>query len=227
MGDPDQTLLLRKDIPNWFNLVNITHAAEIIGKFFSEPSTKSKLPIADILMRLKFELQFSNEAVEDASLLAMVEALERHEVAHPHENSTTLNELASLIEKRLPPNSQLSSDYLVRKKAGLEPGQLDTPREVIWRIKSCMGAVRKQREDADRYKDFNAKYSHQARGGWKSTTQTLPPLRPEDNPQCRTCGHHGHIPAYCTYKNDPDVNASVSPWSESDIGRQWKRFGHD
>ena len=226
-GDTTFPFLAKKDILTWYDHVNITQAAEMVSKYFSAAATKSELPIADTLMKIRFRLKFSNEAVEDETFLSMIEALNKHDSTHPQENDTTLNELANLIERRLPPNSQLHSDYLVAKKAEIAPGETDTPLGVIYRIKGCMGDVRRKRREVDRYGDFNFEYVHEARGGGKAEAQTLPPIRPEDNPQCRTCGHHGHIPAQCTYKNCPDVNASITPWADSDIGRQWKRFGHD
>ena len=80
---------------------------------------------------------------------------------NPEGNRGTLNELARLIEDKLPRNSQILADYVQRRK-GDKPGEFDTPLKVIQRIKSCSGEIRNLKKLLDRYGPYNQGYEAEA-----------------------------------------------------------------
>jgi hypothetical protein len=232
-GDINQTVLSVAQIKDWWNHVTIGQAADIIMRYFGAVSTTG-VPIAEVLMALPFRLQFSNENVEDATLVAITKAVTRYELATPGGAPAVMNGLALLLEKRLPRPSQLWTDYVERKKGEVEVNQgQDTPYNVIRRIKQCMGEVRVIHKRVGQYGIFDAIYEHKPRGGKEKeepqriSQVKLPPTKPGDIPSCRTCGHTEHFGQECPFRNGMDVNASVQPWMIFEKGKQWAKFGYD
>ena len=147
-----------------------------------------------------------------------------------------------MIEKCLPPSSQLTTDYNTLKKSEMRAKHpaLDVPSDVFRRIKICMEAVRALHRQVARYGDYYAVYTYRnpRHSGGRGLSQLPPPEpkyrsdtdrievklatpKPGEVPTCRTCGHPGQTPRDCPYINCSDVNTSSEAWQVSQVGKLW------
>ena len=228
MGDASQVYVEEDQIEEWYKHVSIGQASEIICRYFSNPKTTSDRPIAEVISQLPFRLNFAKQEVEEETLYQIAATLDKYYDSHPQENATTQNELAMIIEKKLPQNSQLLSDYLQKKRKEMGFEQVDTPSKVIKRIKQCMGFVRALRSSVDRYGPFDTTYaahmkSNLREGGNNPATR----LETDNTTQCNTCGHTTHTQGDCPHKQAPDTNRSTASWGDSAVGERWKNAGYN
>ena len=141
-GDPQQNFIKQEHINDWWEHVNISQASDIVSRYFLQVEKGYDIPIAEVLNNMPFRFNLSREEVEDNTFILLELALVRYFETHAPENKTTLNELALIIERKLPKNSQLQADYMSKKLQDLNNIQEDTPLLVIQRLKRCLGAVR-------------------------------------------------------------------------------------
>jgi hypothetical protein len=71
-------------------------------------------------------LNYSDENIEEDAFYKIEETLVHHYESHQRDNTTTQNEHAEILERKLPQNSQLLSVYMDRKRTELGPGQDET-----------------------------------------------------------------------------------------------------
>jgi hypothetical protein len=134
-GDPPQTFVRLEHINKWWEHVNISQTSDIVSRYFLQTEVGFDIPIAEVLNNMSFKFNLAKEEVEDSTFIRLELALVRYFETHAQENTTTLNELALIIERKLPRNSQLQADYMSKKIHELDAVQEDTPLLVISRIK--------------------------------------------------------------------------------------------
>ena len=227
MGDATQQYVDPTESEVWYQHVSISTASEIICRYFGNPRTVNDRPIAEVISLLPFKLNFARQEIEEDTLYTIATTLDKYHESHPTENATTLNELAMIIEKKLPQNSQLLSDYLLKKRSEMGNRQEDTPLKVIKRIKQCMGHVRALRSSVDRYGSYDVTYSAPSKNTLREDNKS-PAIRLEQEvyPQCNKCGETSHSPSACPYTGDPDTNKSLAAWVDSAIGERWRNAGY-
>jgi hypothetical protein len=114
-GDPPQTFVRLENINEWWEHVNISQASDIVCRYFMQSEVGFDIPIAEVLNNMPFRFNLSKEEVEDSTFISFELAINRYFETHAQENKTTLNELALIIERKLPKNSQLQADYMSKK----------------------------------------------------------------------------------------------------------------
>ena len=248
-GDDRQMYVSRAQVSTWWQHVTIMEAAELVTKYY--PLTTATLPIEQILADLPFQLQIDDCTKEENTIYGFMEAIRLHEVNHPNTSADTESSWAQIIEKMLPQNHSLTSDYHSMKSSEVGP---NNPTKVFMRIKRCMEYVRSINRTSARYGPVNKLYSYQltrlrhlrdperySQGTEgivavsseklaQPSTFSYPALqtpRPEDRQTCRTCGHPNHLPRDCPFKNETDINTTLTGWATSPIGIKWKKMGYD
>ena len=227
-GDESQQYVPKELLDSWYDLVSINTAADIICRYFSEVGTNQDKPLAESLDNATLSMNYGNEALEDESFYTIEEIIRQHYQTHAEDSDVTQNEHAKILERKLPQNSQLYSDYVARKALDMAiTGGKDSPGQVIKRIKICIAAVRSMRKKADAYGNYNDTFSSRTRA-FTSPPGTIPTTRSEasNHDRCQMCGLHEHEKLNCIYGGFPDVNTSGALWSESAVGERWKIFGH-
>jgi hypothetical protein len=136
LGDPDQKFVTPAQMQEWWDFVSIGQASDILTRYFMQNTAHGEIPIAEQLDKMKFRFNFAKEEVENETFVEFEMALNTYFESHTPENSTTINALALIIEKKLPCNSQLQADYLQKKREELVNIHEDTPLLVIQRIKN-------------------------------------------------------------------------------------------
>jgi hypothetical protein len=232
-GDPQQTFVRADQIYEWWNHVNIHDASEIVARYFLQTEAGFDIPIAEVMNKILLRYNLAKESVEDETFIRMELALQRYFETHAQENSTTLNELALIIERKLPKNSQLQADYMSKKLQELGNSTEDTPFLVIQRIKKCLGHVRNLKKSIDRYGLYDLEYNAEAAINTPTPQSDRVKLVAPSTKQerggkiaCHTCGIVGHSTDTCFFRNHQDVNHSLAPWHDSAIGERWRAFGY-
>lgn len=229
IGDETQSYVDKRRLDTWFDQVTVTVASEIICRYFSEGGASTDKPVAESLDNLVLQLSYADESKEDDSFYAIDEALRKHYQTHERDLPNTLTEHAKILERKLPQNSQLFSDYMKRKREDMiESNGEDSPSRVIQRIKVCMTHVRNLRKSADRYGPFHETFSSRTREYTCGQKHLIPTPRSETHTTetCQMCGLYEHTLARCIHQGYPDVNTSGALWAESAVGERWKNFGY-
>jgi hypothetical protein len=181
-GDKDQTYVPQSALDNWWEHVTPMQAATMMERYF--PTSTSDIPLELVIDQVHFALQFSDETVENEVISEIESHIRQHVAQHVNMSAQMKAELASLIEKRLPPSGQLTTDYNALKKEELKAKHpaLDVPGDVFRRIKVCMEAVRILHRKVARYGDYNALYEYRnPRHSW-GRGSTDSPLAHNRNP---------------------------------------------
>jgi hypothetical protein len=115
----------------------LTQLAGLLEQYY--PRETQTAPIEHILRQIPFSFNFSDLRVEEDMMWmwAYERAIKLHLAANPHVSAGTYNEWARLIEKRLPPSSQLTTYYFEQKNSDLldQRTDNDTPaQENVLRI---------------------------------------------------------------------------------------------
>ena len=228
VGDLGQLYVSQENLETWFDVVPVTLAGEIICRYFSEGGVTADKPVAESLDNLTLNLNYADETMEDDSFYAIEEALRKHYQTHEEDLPDTLTEHAKILERKLPQNTQLFSDYMKRKREDMIGTQgVDSPKKVIMRLKICMTHVRNLRKSADRYGPFNETFSSNPRNltGRHTLDTTIRSDQANNTERCQMCGLYEHNLSTCIHRGLPDVNTSGALWAESAIGERWKIFG--
>ena len=208
-GDPNQTFVPEDQIECWQDHVNVTQAGEILGRYFMQTEAHFDVPIAETLHRLDFRINYAIEAVEDATLIAHTLALRHHHDQHGEESAVTMNQLALVIEAKLPNPSQIRADYTAVKVREIGDG-FDTPAKVLQRIKKVIGNVRSLRRTVAKYGPYDFEYVSPSLNGstvgpskGAATASVEPATRQERAVMipCHTCGNTGHSREVCFFIN--------------------------
>ena len=109
--DGTQTFVRKENVEEWQDFVTVTQAREILSRYFLQSATTFDVPIAETLYNLPFHLNYATESVEDETLISYQLALRHHLDTHGVETAVTMNQLALVIEEKLPKPSQLLADY--------------------------------------------------------------------------------------------------------------------
>ena len=199
-GDPGQSFVPQEHIQRWWEYTSVTTASEILCRYFLQQGTMD-IPIGEILDNIPLVYNLANEAIEDSTFINMEVALTNWFNSHAPEDGYSMQNLASIVEKKIPRNSQLHADYMAIRAIDVDAGKLpdgfDNPMSVIQRIKRCLGQVRTLKKAIDRYGPYD-----QEIGGIEPAMSTLVKVANGKSdkslkPGCYTCGGLGHTRQKC------------------------------
>jgi hypothetical protein len=114
MSDPSFTMLSEADIPRWIELHSVAQAVELVVRHFGARPDSGRT-LAESFGIIEFAFNFSDPAFERATMKAMVNLVQSHEQLSGPITPEQHAHLITLIEKRLPPDSQIRTDYFVRR----------------------------------------------------------------------------------------------------------------
>ena len=147
-SDPTFTMLSEADIPRWIELLSVAQAAELVVRHFGARPDSGRT-LAENFGNIDFAFNFSDPAYERATMIAMVNLVQSHEQLSGPITPEQHAHLITLIEKRLPPDSQIRTDYFVRRGPRPIPGE--TWRDAMSRFHRCVGEVRLLMKKYDSY----------------------------------------------------------------------------
>ena len=113
-GDKDQTYVPQSALDTWWEHVTPMQAATMMERYF--PTSTSDVPLELVIDQVPFALQFSDENVENEVTSEIECHVRQHEAQHVNMSAQMKAVLASLIEKRLPPSGQLTTDSNAMKR---------------------------------------------------------------------------------------------------------------
>jgi hypothetical protein len=73
------------------------------------------IPIGEVLDNIPLIYNLANESIEDNTFISMEVALANWFRSHDPESEYSLHNLATIIEKKIPRNSQLQADYMANE----------------------------------------------------------------------------------------------------------------
>ena len=238
------TMLSEVDMPRWLELLTVPQAAELVIKYFG-PRPDSGRTLAENFGNVSFDFSFLDPAPERTTMMAYIELVHTHEQLDGPLTSEHHAHLITLIEKRLPPDSQIRADYFTAKK-GRKPGAPETWDMAMHRLLRCIGDVRTSIKKNESYGDPSKVY-HYLQTSPRHTSDSRPstpgpstsrlpalarrsapvPAAPLVEPVCASCGHRGHARTACPYRYNSDANNDLdSSWADSYLGRKWLSHGH-
>ena len=148
--------------------------------------------------------------------------------------------LITLIEKRLPPDSQLRADYLIAKKSR-KAGVQETWELAMRHLHRCINDVRTSMKKNESYGDPSKVYHYphesprhtsDSRPSTSGQSTYRPPAlarrsapvsaAPLVEPVCASSGHRGHARSGCPHRYNNDTNNEP----DSYMGSKWLSHGH-
>jgi hypothetical protein len=118
------TMLPESDLPRWLDLLSVPQAAELVIKYFG-PHPDSGRSLAENFGNVSFDFSFLDPAPERTTMMAYLNLVQTHEQLDGLLSVEQHGQLISLIERRLPPDGQLRTDYFMAKKGWKSVGFSD------------------------------------------------------------------------------------------------------
>ena len=192
------------------------------------------------MVLVEFKFCYNDASHERETSLAYISLIRAHEVLSP----LTTDQHAQLIvilEKRLPPDSQIRADYFASR--GPKPIADETWKQAFSRFLRCVGTVRNNMLKIRQYGDANAVYCYGKGKPLRNPPHETSPRRLEEHAlsprdtgsshasillprTCNSCGIPDHDRPECPYLNRGDSNRDVSTdWLSSTIGQLWLSHG--
>jgi hypothetical protein len=241
--DTSCTMLSDTDVPRWLELLTVAQAAELVIRQFGARSYSVRT-LAENFGNLRFAFSFADPSLERATMMAMVNLVQSHEQLSGPISPSQHAHLITLIENRLPADSQIRTDYFLRRGPRAHPGETWT--DAMIRFHRCISDVRasmKKNESYDdpaRVYDFHPdalRYLPPRHVASKATSSAPTPLvrrsevatsaPPRDPVCCPSCGHYGHDRPTCPHRWQSDTNNNPTlSWADSYLGRKWLSYGH-
>jgi hypothetical protein len=154
-------------------------------------------------------------------------------------------QLITLIERRIPPDSQLRTDYFVAKK-GRKTDGLETWDLAMRHLHRCVNDVRASMKKNESYGDPSKVYhypheSPRRTSDYRPATSGPSTARPAalarrsapisatppEETVCASCGHRGPARTGCPHRYNNDTNNEAdSSCADSFMGRKWLSHGH-
>ena len=150
-GDEDQTFVTSEFFPDWPAHITCQQLGDIVLHYYG-PQVNKELTIEQSFKSIPFIWDIENREDETlmytkyASLLVILVRTNRG----PFTAAQNLR-LSEIIEKRLPPNSQILADYQARRAADKVLRIPETPLHALTRLHQCTEAVRKAVEHLAAY----------------------------------------------------------------------------
>jgi hypothetical protein len=192
--------------------------------------------LAENFGNIEFAFNFSDPAFERVTMIAMVNLVQSDEQLSGPITLEQHAHLITLIEKRLPPDSQIQTDYFVRRGPRAIPEEIW--RDAMTRFHRCVGEVRLLMKKYDSYGPPTKLYRFQATTLRTPAPSALAPLArrsaaaaaapppPRDPICCPSCGHLGHDRPACPHRYQSDANNDTTcSWADSHMSRKWLAHG--
>ena len=236
--DTDLTVIERELIPLWMEHLTVPQVAELVTKYFgTQPNTSRTL--AENFGKVDFKFCYNDASHERETSLEYISLIRAHEVTStitPEQHA----QLIVILEKRLPPDSQIRTDYFTSR--GPKP-LVETWKQAFSRFLRCVGSVRTSMLKNQQYGDANTVYrynrgkspphhqfeskprllEHHAPSQAESKSMPPAPLLPRT---CNSCGIEDHDRPACPYLNRGDSNRDESKdWRNSSMGQLWLSYG--
>jgi hypothetical protein len=235
-------MLSDTDVPRWLELITVAQAAELVIRYFGA-RPDSGCTLAEKVGNLRFALSFADPSLERATMMAMVNLVQSHEQLSGPVSPSQHAHLITLIEKRLPADSQIRIDYFLRRGARAHPRE--TWKDAMIHFHRCISDVRASMKKNESYGDPARVYDFHPdslrhlpprRVASKATSSAPTPLvrrsevatpaPPRDPVCCPSCGHYGHGRPTCPHRWQSDANNDPTlSWTDSYLGRKWLSYG--
>jgi hypothetical protein len=238
------TLLPENDLPRWLDLLTVPQVSELVIKYFG-PRPDSGRSLAENFGDVSFDFCILDPAPERTTMMAYLNLVQTHEQLDGLLSLEQHGQLIGLIERRLPPDSQLRKDYFVAKK-NRKPDGPETWDLTMRRLHRCINDVRASMKTNESYGDPSRVYhfphetprrtsDYRPATSGPSTSRPAAlarrpapiPATPPEETVCASCGHRGHARAGCPHRYLNDTNNEAdSAWADSFIGKKWLLHGH-
>jgi hypothetical protein len=151
-------MLPESDLPRWLDLLSVPQAAELVIKYFG-PRPDSGRTLAENFCNVSFDYSFLDPAPERTTMMAYLNLVQTHEHLDGLLSVEQHGQLIGLIKRRLPPDSQLRTDYFVAKQGRKSDGP-ETWDLAMRRLHRCINDVRASMKKNESYGDPSKVYHY-------------------------------------------------------------------
>jgi hypothetical protein len=233
LTDTSFTMLSDTDVSRWLELLTVAQATELVIRYFAD----SGRTLAENFGNLRFAFSFADPSVERATMMAMVNLVQSQEQLSGPISPSQHAHLNTLIEKRLPADSQIRTDYFLRRGPRAHPDETWKDRCIsdVWasmknESHGDPARVYDLHPDALRHllpRRVASKATSSAPTPLVRRSELATPAPPRDPVCCPSSWHYGHDRPTCPHRWQSDVNNDLTlSWADSYLGRKWLSYCH-